>query len=71
MGEVMRRREQNELRKEVEEGIESFNIGHIQGGTNAGWKRQFPRRIDPWDCPECDQNNNPYNVNCINCGFKP
>lgn len=29
-----------------------MNIGHISGGTNAGWKRQNEKPKD-WTCPSC------------------
>jgi hypothetical protein len=40
------------------------NIGSIQGGTNAGWRKvkQAPR---PWDC--CGHVRRAYIVRCPDC----
>lgn len=29
-----------------------MNIGHVAGGTNAGWKR-VRQRAAGWICPQC------------------
>lgn len=43
-----------------------MNIGHVSGGTNAGWKRQKERGQD-WSCPKCLRSNKKFNANCPNC----
>ena len=30
----------------------TFSIGHVQGGTRAGWRRTMPANTIPWAC-EC------------------
>lgn len=42
-----------------------MNIGHITGGTNAGW-RKIPDPATPWVC-ECGTLNARYWVTCSTC----
>ena len=64
------RREKDQVRNEIEEGIEMFYVGTIQGGTHAGWKRVFPAHKDPWTCPECANVNKPTYANCFKCSSR-
>lgn len=41
----------------------SFNIGHVQGGTNAGWKKL--KELPKWTC-SCGNAQNKYAAEC--CG---
>lgn len=27
-----------------------MNVGHVEGGTNAGWRIVKPTRTEPWFC---------------------
>jgi len=42
-----------------------MNIGHIHGGTNAGWRRvnATPTK-DDWVCPECGKKHRYYWTAC-------
>jgi hypothetical protein len=31
----------------------TFSIGHIQGGTNAGWRTTKVLARKDWVCPDC------------------
>lgn len=44
----------------------TFNIGHVEGGTNAGWKREKPRRTKTWRC-ECGKERSATWNNCPDC----
>jgi hypothetical protein len=45
-----------------------MNIGHIQGGTHAGWRTQRPARVAR-DCPGgCGVIKSHY-AKCQNCGL--
>jgi hypothetical protein len=41
-------------------------VGHVQGGTNAGWRTVREQRTD-WNCPNCNARNRYYWVNCPSC----
>lgn len=47
----------------------TFNIGHVSGGTNAGWKRVGEEVKEPWTC-NCGDTHPPTWVNCPNCGVR-
>jgi len=44
----------------------TFNIGHVQDGTNAGWKVEKQARTEPWAC-KCRADNKPTWRNCPDC----
>lgn len=46
-----------------------MNIGTIQGGTHAGWRRVLPER-QPWDCLSCGRHNGKHLVQCLGCGAR-
>jgi predicted RNA-binding Zn-ribbon protein involved in translation (DUF1610 family) len=44
-----------------------MNIGHIQGGTRAGWRIVRPARVVR-DCPACEGVVKAHFAKCPNCG---
>lgn len=44
-----------------------MNIGHVEGGTNAGWRKVLPPHVE-WDCPSCEQHNAKHLNQCLGCG---
>ena len=44
----------------------TFNIGHVEGGTNAGWKREKQAHKEPWKC-SCGTEQSPTYLNCPDC----
>lgn len=42
-----------------------MNIGHVTGGTHAGWKTQRPKARD-WVCPNCGTRLKHFWVACPN-----
>lgn len=42
-----------------------MNIGHIEGGTNAGWRKMKPART-PFTCA-CGHDNPRYVTKCLEC----
>jgi rubredoxin len=45
-----------------------MNIGTIQGGTNAGWRKaKMQVRVD-WTCPNCGARNRYFYNPCPVCG---
>lgn len=44
-----------------------MHIGHIAGGTNAGWRKVFAKAKD-WICPECESHLKYHWKRCPSCG---
>jgi hypothetical protein len=44
-----------------------MNIGHVQNGTNAGWRRLHAPH-EAWDCPACERHNAKHLNQCLSCG---
>jgi hypothetical protein len=42
-----------------------MNIGHVTGGTNAGWKKQKPKASE-WTCPSCGKRLRGFWASCPN-----
>lgn len=46
-----------------------MHIGHIAGGTNAGWRKIRAAIKTDWDCPGCGARNRYFWTRCPNnCG---
>lgn len=43
-----------------------MNIGNIQGGTHAGWRRVKQTKQVPWECP-CRKHSK-FEARCTRCG---
>lgn len=46
-----------------------MNIGHVSGGTNAGWRIVREQLKEMWTCA-CGRLNKPTYVNCPDCYTK-
>jgi hypothetical protein len=46
-----------------------MNIGHVSGGTNAGWRKVREVSKEMWRCA-CGRLNRSYNANCPDCYAK-
>lgn len=45
-----------------------MNIGHVSGGTNAGWRKVKIQAKTDWKCPSCAARNRYYWAACPACG---
>jgi hypothetical protein len=43
-----------------------MNVGKIQNGTNAGW-RKVKETPSAWNCPNCRRDNARWAGNCPSC----
>jgi len=44
----------------------SFNIGHVAGGTHAGWRTVNEQSKEDWVCPTCGKLLRYYWTSCPN-----